>query len=172
MTVYTYNHNSGGWGKRIISLRPTWATQWDLSYKSKNSLPVLVWIHTEINRMNWTWWLILGGWDKRISMGLRPDWGYPMSSRLSWTTEKTVSKKSGQRWGEGNMVRNHTPLGLLFLLKVNFFFRLLIIGKETITFQGNFGGAACLLFQNILHAILSVNKWCVYLCTDSDIIKE
>lgn len=56
------------------------------------------------------------------------------------------------------MVRSHTPLGSLCLLKVKFFFRLLIIGKGTTTFQGNVGGAAYLLFQNILHAILSVNK--------------
>lgn len=47
-----------------------------------------------------------------------------------------------------------------------------MIGKETIIFQGYFGEAAYLLFQNIFHVILSVNKWSVYLCTDNGIIKE
>lgn len=128
--VHTYNHNSGGWGKRIVSLRPTWATQWDLSYKNKNSLPVLIWIHIEINRMNWTWWLILGGWDKRISMSLRPDWDTQWVPGFHGLQRKPCLKNQGQRWGEGNMVRNHTPLGSLSLLKVKFFFRLLIIRKE------------------------------------------
>lgn len=47
-----------------------------------------------------------------------------------------------------------------------------MIGKETIIFQGYFGEAAYLLFQNILPAILSVNKWSVYLCAENDIIEK
>lgn len=96
--------------------------------------------------------VILGGWDERISMSLRPDWDTQWVPGFHGLQRKPCLKN------QGNMVRSHTPLGSLSLLKVNFFFRLLIIEKETITFQGNVGGAAYLLFQNILHAILSVNK--------------
>lgn len=101
-------------------------------------------------------------------MSWRPGWDTQWVPGFHELQRKTVSKKSG---GKGVGEKSHCFWFIFFILKVNFFFRILKTENDTEQFPRLQLGSCMFTISDYFPASLSANRSSVYLCTGNGIIK-